>query len=343
MMLTAFVLLLAAPAAAEAQGPPPTAAHTEKVRQVRQKLQSAEPITRAWGVYEAGAFHVRDVIPSLEAILSAPLPQQTDREGWALVDLALDSLIQLKARVPAPLLARYALLRPVQTHVLLSDATGRLPVLLDLLDGAKGLPWYAAANVLLRDQAPGLASHLLQNVRLQLIISVSEGGNVSSGGGGGVSGGVGDGIGQSAKGFPPHAAYRFETAARPGFVVLADGPRAVFYSRIIHTDFQYGVSELHSYGPNDDDRLTYLQAMADPFSRPTLRAQTNEVAAWTTPAALLERVAELRGDLERRFDAIRGRVEELYKISTGSSRPTIDVQLVDRRKDRSVPLPAIPR
>ena len=343
MMLTAFVLLLAAPAAADAQGPPPTAAHTEKVRQVTQKLQSADPITRAWGVYEAGAFHVREVSPALEAILSGPLPQQTDREGWALVDLALDSLIQLKARVAATLLARYARLRPVQAHVLLADATGRMSVLLDLLGTAKGLEWYAAANLLLRDEAPGLASHLLQNVRLQLIISVSEGGNVSSGGGGGVGGGVGDGIGQNPKGFPPHPGYRFETAARSGFVVLADGPRPVFYSRIVHTDFQYGVSQLHDGGPSEDDRLTYLQAMADPFSRPTLRARTNEVASWSTPAALLERVAELRGDLERRFDAIRRRVEERSKISTGSSRPDIDVQLVDRRKDRSVPLPAIPR
>jgi hypothetical protein len=249
----------------------------------------------------------------------------------------------LKAQVPAPLLARYVRSRPVQTHILLSDAAGRAPMLLDLLNSAKGLEWYAAANLLLRDKAPGLAMHLLRTVRLQLIISVSEGGNVSSVGSGGVAVGVGDGVGQTAKGFPPHAAYRFETAASPGFVVLAHGPRPVFYSRTVHTDFQYGVSQLHDYGPTDDDRLTYLQAMADPFSPPTLKACTNEVASWTTPVALLEDVDELRRDLERRFDSIRERIEELYKLPEVPSRPAIDVQLVDRRKNRSAPLPAIPR
>jgi hypothetical protein len=338
--ITIFLLLTTA---AEAQGPPPTPAHTEKRRDVSAKLQSTDPVTRAWGAYEAGAFHVRDSIPALEGILSGALPAQTDREGWALVDLALDSLIQLKADVPASLASRYAHLRPVQAHILLSSATNRVPTLLGLLKEAKGLDWYVTANLLLRDKAPGLASHLLQNVRLQLIVSVSEDGNTSSISGGGLGGGVGDGIGQNLKGFPPHPSYRFEMAMSPGFIVLADGPRPVFYSRIVHTEFQYGVSTLYNGGPDDEDRLKYLQAMVDPFAEPTLRARTHEVASWTTPAALLERIAKLREDRERRFNYLRSHLEARYKLPQASSRVPIEIQINDLRKDRSVPLPAIPR
>ena len=342
MQWLAFILIVASHATALAQGDPVSPANAERAREVMGKLHSAEPQTRAWGAYEAGAFHVRDAVPDLQAILDAGVPASGDREGWALLDIALDSLIQLKARVPASLLTRYARVRPVQSHILLSSATDRVPVLLGLLNDAKGLEWYAAANILLEDKAPGLAMHLLKNIRLRLTISVSEGGDRGTFGPDGMSSGVGDGIGQSPKGFPPHAAYRFERAARPGFVALVHGPRAVFYSRNVYTTFQYPVSQLHDGGPSDDDRVAYLHAMVDPFSRSS-RAHTQEVASWTSPAALLEKVAEFRRLTEGRFVDLRARVEAAYRIPPDSSRVPLEVQLIDLRKDQSVPLPAVPR
>jgi hypothetical protein len=310
---------------------------------VTRKLQSADRETVAWGAFEAGAFHVTEAVPALQSILDAPLPRQDDWAGWALVDLALDSLIQLRAPLPAALVARYAGARPVQAYILLTRSNDRVPVLVDLLADASGSQWYAAANMLLDDKAPGLAAHLLRTVRLRLTITVSEGGNRMRGAGGG-SGtwGVGDGVGQSPPAFPPHAAYRFEFSPRPGLSVLAHGPRPLFYSRTVHTTLQYPVSALHIGGPGDDDRLAYLHTLLDPWPTTQLRADTEEVATWTTPEALLVRVAELRGDLERRFRSMRMRIEQIFEVPADSPPVPIEVQLVDARKDRSVPLPPIP-
>jgi hypothetical protein len=160
----------------------------------------------------------------------------------------------------------------------------------------------------IEDKAPGLASHLLRTVRLRLTITVSEGGNIIFGGSAGPPWGVGHGIGQRPAGFPPHAEYCFEFAPRAGLLVLTQGPRPVFYSRSVHTTFQYPFSELRIGGPDDGDRLAYLHAM-DPWSEPMLRADTGKTGAWTTPEALVERIADLRKGLEHRFRSMRTRIE----------------------------------
>jgi hypothetical protein len=341
-----LLLLAAAYPAAQAPREPLSPANAERARAVMAKLHSTDPQTRAWGAYEAGAFLVRDAVPALEAMLDGTVPKADERERWALADIALDSLIQLKARVPASLLARYARERPVQTHVLLANALDRSSVLLELLNKAKGLEWYSAANILLEDKSSGLAIHLLRNVRLHLTISVSEAGNRSSIGGSGMSSmsiGVGDGVGQSPAGFPPHVGYRFEVGMRPGFVILAPGPRPVLYSRAVHTTVQFPVNTLHHGGPSDDDRLAYLQAMVGADMLPVMRAHTGETARWTTAAGLLERVDESRRILEAQFDRLRARVEASYKVPRDTSRVPITVTVVDLREDRSVPLPAVPK
>jgi len=311
---------------------------------VGRDLESADLRTVAWAAYDAGRYHLTDTAPSLVRLLTSA-PVTLDRERLALVDVVLDALIQLNARVPAADIVRFAEARPVQTLVLLTAATGREDVLVDQLAMSKGYRWYAAANILLRDKSPGLARHLFSTVRLELTIVVSErepGAGASSGG---ASAGVGDGIGENPPDFPPHAQYRFEAAARPGFVVLATGPHPIYYSRTVSTTLQYQTSFPEIGGPTDDDRLDYLRALgSDTMMDVPLRAESRAWARWTTAEAFPRRVEELRRDLERRYQYLQTTVMRATGVPLDAAAPPrIAIRVEDQRTDRSVPLPEIQR
>jgi hypothetical protein len=311
------------------------------VNDIAKQLDSTNPTTIAWGAYNAAAYHRDDMIPRLQQLLETP--PATDRmEQYAFTDVVLDALIQLKAKIPARMVVPYIEKRPVQAFVLLANATGRHDVLLRLLPRLAGYQWFAAADMLFEDRAPDLIAELIRPLRLRLAIYVVD--NEASGGSGSgnaASRGIGDGIGQSPRDYPPHAEYRFESPG-VGFVVLAAGPRPVYYSRNVTRTFQYGVSEVSVSGPTDDDRLAYLHAMADPSGAPILRAETVERIRWTSAGALVSRVRDLRAELLQRFRYMVERADQSRSLPASRPiDPPVDVRLEDRRSDRTVPLPKI--
>lgn len=314
-------------------------------RRIARKLQSTNPATVAWGAYEAGAYHLSETIPALQWILELP-PSADDRQRRALLDVVLDALVQLRARLPASLLIQHIDERPVQTLALLVNANDREPVLRRLLAQTSGLPWYAATNILLRDKAQALAAHLHQTLHLRLIIRVRDSEHVDSVGSGESSGGVGmgHGIGQRSPGYPPHAQYRFELVPRRGLVVLATGPRPVFYSRTLSRTSQYAVSDLRLGGPTDDERIAYMRAMMGSTGPPAVHAETNEWVRWINADALVRRVRELRAEVQRRYNTrIEDSLRRAYRLSANSAtaQPRVEVRLIDERIDRSVPLPRL--
>lgn len=307
--------------------------------QVTRDLASTDPRTAAWGAYAAGAYHVISATVPLQRLLESP-PALEGRERRAFLDVVLDALIQLNARPQAALLAAHAQSHPTHTLVLLANATERQPVLLERLPKSAGLSWYAVANMLLQDRAPGFAAHLLDPLRLQLTVSVSESGQVA-GIEGTVSAGVGDGFDESPRGFPPHAEYRLESAARPGFVVLVDGPRPVYYSRTVEASFQYSTSQLLEAGPTDADRVSYLHALLAAADVP-LPADTLAFAKWTSSAALIRDIEDQRALVQRQYqNVVAALVGKGLLAKGGTWTPRIDTRLVDHRTDRTTPLPSV--
>jgi hypothetical protein len=316
----------------------------ELARQVERQLDSTDAQTVAWGAYNAGAYRVTGAIPVLQQILESP-PQVSVRERRALLDVVFDALIQLNARLPASLVVRDADERPVQTYALLARARDRDPILMKLLTKASGLEWYAAADMLFGDKPAELAAHLLTTVHHRLTITVSDGQDGPFGGmvGASSSVSVADGIGENPQGYPPHTEYRFEAGPLAGFLVLAAGPHPVYYSRVVTTSSQYGVSEAWIGGPSDADRIAFIQALLG-TSLPTLRAETFESVHWSTVEALIQKVEELRAAIERQYQFVDAELVRRYgRASDAAPRyPHIDVQLVDKRRNRSVPLPMVP-
>jgi hypothetical protein len=315
----------------------------EVLRQVEVQLSSGDTRTIAWGAYTAGAYHLTKAIPLLQSILESPLPVSAG-ERRAFLDVILDSLLQLNARLPASLLVRYVDERPVQTVALLANATDRDQVLLDLLPKTSAFQWYAVANMLLDVKTRSeLAAYLLQTLHLHLTVTVSDGQPRRFGHGDASGIGIGDGIGQDPKGYPPHAQYRFEDGSRPGHVVISSGPHPVYYSREVSTFFQYGVSELDIGGPTDADRLAYLYAMLGPGYSLALSPKTADGVKWTTASALIKRIEELRADIQRVYRLLVEDLDRWYPLASDVLRlpANIDVQLIDERTDRSIPLPPV--
>jgi hypothetical protein len=79
-------------------------------------------------------------------------------------------------------------------------------------------------------------------------------------------------------------------------------------------------------------------------SLPTLRAETFESVHWSTVEALIQKVEELRAAIERQYQFVDAELVRRYgRASDAAPRyPHIDVQLVDKRRNRSVPLPMVP-
>jgi hypothetical protein len=316
----------------------------ELTRQTARDLASNDPATLAWAACRAGDYQVPGAVPLLQRLLESP-PAMTARERSALLDVVLDALIQLQARLPASAIARFTEERPVHQLVLLANAIDRESTLLEAFSGASGLRWYAIANMLLQDRSPGLARRLVTTLRLHVIITVADGDETATSGGSS-SAGVGDGIGENPVGYPPHAQYRLELGARTGFLVLGTGPRIVYYSRTVSRRFQFGESETVIDGPGDEDRLSYLRAMLGPATDSGLRGDTVLSIRWSTPDALIQRIEGVRADVRRRYYVlIDALVRSSYLTSdvAATLSPTIDLQLVDRRKDQSVALLLVPR
>jgi hypothetical protein len=307
------------------------------------QISSQDPRTIAWGAYNAAAYRHRDAIPRLQQLLESP-PAMDEAEARAFIDVVMDALIQLDARVPARLLVPYHGTRPAPSFVLLSRGSGREGLLLEMLPRLSGVRWFAAANMMLEDRSYGLVEHLVRNVKLRLTVHVADNENVGFGTGGGLSVGIACGIGQDPPDYPPHAEYRLHFGAQPGAVVLATGPQPIYYTRVVTTDFQYGVSETDMGGPSDEQRVDYLRAMsADPIENP-FRAHTETTVTWSTADALTQRVQELRSDIERRFRSLIYRAQQFSSVPRSAVViPPIELRIVDQRTIKAVPLPNIAR
>ena len=319
------------------------AAQAPSAETIARQLASHRAQTIAWGAYNAGAYQRVEAIPRLQQILESP-PATSLVEERALIGVVMDALIQLNARVPAQLLVPYMDKRTVHTFVLLANATDREGVLLELLPRLSGIQWFASANMLFEDRSARLLEHLVRTVRLQLTVHVADTENVAFGISGGISVGIACGIGQDPPAYPPHAEYRFGFGPQPGLIVLAPGPRPVYYARTVTTSFQYPVSEGSFEGPTDEDRVEYLRAMSPGTGGNSFRAHSAETVAWSTADALSQRVRELRSLVDRRFRSLVESARQFRSIpSDPVAQPSIEVQVIDRRSDKTVPLPKFDR
>jgi hypothetical protein len=311
---------------------------------VRGLLASPDAKTQAWGAWYAGRDLMTDLIPGLIAVVSQHANAGTLAEHAAR-DVALDSLIQLRAEVPADLVARLMEDKPDQALILAARIQDAGDTLLEFVqanpDAAEH--WFAAANMLLSQRQPGFARVLVAKLTLAIDVQVSDEGNMGGGFGAGMSIGCGGGPGPPDRGLPPWAAYDVTTHASPDVVVLALGPIPVYYERHLSTG---GVMPMPSrssiQGPTSQQRLQYVAALMDISEKSLpIRAEAFHSIKWTDQPSLDAAIHSFRADTRRRFARIVSDLVQaglIPKEEAADIEPVITVAVHDYRTERSTTL-----
>ena len=312
---------------------------------VTARLRSDTPSEIAWGAFLAAQYQLKDAVPLIVSRLQ-PSTWTLDVERLLTAAALLDSLVQLRARLPAASITPSCEIFRVQCVILLRSATdGRDEALVALLEKSYAEQWLAVVNALLETKSPQLAPALLRRLQLQLELYVSESGTPPPVG---AIGGLlhGDGAPwHRPDTFPPHAEYRFEIGPRAGAIVLAVGPSVSYYTRDVIVD-SFVPKYFSSFrGGTDQDRIDYLVALADlSNSTSQLRAASQMIVQWQDEKELLSKAAEGRASLIRSYDwLLRTLVEKkrLTEEEKDALPPVIRVRVVDSRDDRTQPLPRI--
>jgi hypothetical protein len=342
------------PVCALAQEPPTLA-------ELMAGLRSQTPATVAWAAFQAGVLQAKQTVPVLVATLEA-MPAGTQNERDYLAAAVLDALVQIhpmpgeppgigvSPAAVAPYLDRW----PIQTLVLLGRAgPERDPIVVDLFRSlprkqsvaamSPGEMWLALANLLVPRSPSEFAAMVLQGLRLELAVTVSDEGNVVSCCG--MLGGLGirDGVAQKPAGFPLHAEYRWGTAMA-GSVVLSAGPRRVYYSRAVSVADQFPVSFPSVFAPSPDDRLAYLMAISKQSSQFGLKSRSALALAWSDAQTFN---AVVRTEQQRIADAYNGVLTQLITDGrlTDQEAATIPIRLIttvdDVRTNRTPALPDV--
>ena len=292
-------------------------------------LASSDPVDQAWGAWMAGRLVAVEAAPQLERVIRDGLAEALP----ARVVIALDALIEIGARTTPQLLKETADRWPVQSLLLLSrlDATAD-PVLLSIMSESHGYAWFAAANMLHRRKAPGLAVQLLKGMAFVAELVVSNEGGVGRGEGG-VSASVGDMAGGVLPGYPPWTVYQFRACDDGRLGLLAAGPTNVCYEKARLTAGRIPALSSHDIGgPSADDRLKYF---AREVNFPLTQALQDQIR-WTNDAALKRSMAELVGRLRTRHATLIRTLNERGWLSDEEGRqlvdPVIRERIIDLRK-----------
>ena len=335
VLMAAMAMLVATPAA-RAQAPSPISAASD-ASAIRKLLQSEVLSEQAWGAWFAGQMQRTELIPDLVTLGSGRLPTK-DWTSAALVDVILDSLVQLKAGPDASWSMQFFDSRPAQTLLLLSRAgqDANAP-LVELVRRQTGYRWLAAANLLVPRKAPGAAAVLITGVAVNADLAIVSSSHQGFGTGGGADGSVADGIGRGPQGFPPTAHYYLTTHAQAGSVILATGPTTVFYVREVSPpNQQYGTTWLDMSAPTSQHRLDYIAALRGLRPNETaLKARESRTLVWKRGMNFDQEAAAYRAELTRRYELlVRALVQE--KLLTDDEAkalpaPAINVIVHDKR------------
>lgn len=319
-------------------------ANSKSATIVREFLQSPDTKTQAWGAWYAGRDAMTFFVPDLIAVASRHVNGGTLAERAAR-DIALDALIQLRARVPADFVARLLLEdEPTSALILAARIEGAHDALLDFVRARPegGEEWFAAANLLLSRNQAGFARVLVDKLALDINVYVSDDGGTSGVGGMDTSIGCGA-AGQGDPALPPWAVYTLTTAARPDVAILATGPVSVYYERHLSPAGMLpsaGSTSIH--GPSSEQRLQYVAALMGTGENDLpVRGRRPREIKWRDQPSLDAAIRSFRDDTRRGFIAlVKDLVEAdlIPKEEAADIEPVIRVTVHDVRTGRSTPL-----
>jgi hypothetical protein len=308
-------------------------------------LNSASAPERAWGAYLAQKNDLKQFIPDLIEMLR-PLADEPSPDHW-LLPAVLDSLIQMGADVPSDAIMS---LTGYTTHklILLSrNPSNYKDALLDLMRNNKGKEWLAAGNLLTEVRGPGLASLLLNDLHISVSIAVVDPASGIGIGSGWGSGGAGDGFVAVPEQYPPIGFYGLADYPRRGFIVLAPGPKTIYYYRlVVDSGAQSGWGDSGLGFDYNEARCEYLAALLKTTPADlTLKSSYDFTEEWKGRAPMIRRFKQIRSQVEAKYESVVSKLVNdglLQTTEAAGLEPKIEFHVSDLRTDRSVPLPDSP-
>lgn len=308
---------------------------------------------QAWAIHLSGKYGLHENIPLILDYLQRSSNDPQDKSQMFCF-LALDSLIQLDAEIPAselmPFYKRYS---DGVTILLARAPKENQQALLDIarqIDAqAKNREyWLAACNLLAETEAKGLAAHLLSEMKITLTINVTD--NTGGGMGVGLGSSIGCGFGSYTipDDFPPVGFYSLTENPKRGAVVVAPGVRPIYYERTVYD----GIKQKHipagrSYYGWEKNRyiLEYLVVLFKTnIEGLQFTHQPSRGIEWKNSAHYKHMAGVFRAEVESGYGALKSRLVERELLSAGEAESLtakIAVQVYDSRGDKRIKLPEI--
>ena len=309
-------------------------------------LHSNTPADKAWGAQLASTCGLSGLTGEIgkELLALDPDPRLGSDTFWA--DRAmLDALIRLDVLPPPPLLTSITQAFPKEAAILLlRDAPSHLELLAEIRKHGNGGEWVAASNALSRLRAPGFAASILTGLTLRHRFLIAEPGQPA---GGGIANSRAWGFPtiRVPTDFPATAVYELNVEKWPDGDLISDGPTPIYSHRTV---WEPGVGKAVLSGremwclPCQD--VSYLGKMAEMSSDRVESAIHGETIVRSTDRA------QFSAEISR---AIAGQESDLQKLASaliatgalGGSETAltlhIEIEVLDQRYDRSVPLPSV--
>jgi len=251
----------------------PVSIDTEMADRAKQLLESAQLKDKAWGVRIAAGLHLGGFQDRLiDQLRTSQKLRDAAADGpeYAYIQSLFDSLIELSAEVPADVIGPYWPRWQAEVVILLSRSRKTTDVLLDMQRERLGAAeWLAITNLLLTRRSGQLLERMLNGLPVRHSFYVPEPGNQN---GILMPGPMHWDQGQGTRrtfpaGFPPVSLYTLTLNADSGNVLVAGGPRTVFFRRTLvpmNGSVQWPIDEepMTIIRPGDCE-LEYLARLGD--------------------------------------------------------------------------------
>ena len=327
----------------------------DSIARAKALLHAVSWSDKAWGAYFASGLHSDELNDALieELRLAGSLRDATYGPESAYVQSLLDALIQSGKAVPADALLPFEERWRTEALILLSCDNRNEETLLALRkEKLNGEEWLLVSNLLFHMRSGPFFASILQEKTISHTLHVTD-----TGGTGGTGGGVGVGIGggccgppgivEFPRGFPPIGKYGLTLTPQAGDVVAAEGPKIVYYRRIVvPKDGQAAWGACSVSADPEMLRTEYLAAIGGlvvgfDVTRVRNIFEPSDFIRWQNA----EQVAsEMKARLQAQVEAIRGFVkiaeERGWSGASGLSLRITPV-VVDDRREAHEALPAV--
>ena len=324
----------------------PASVSSQQTQLAHQLLSSSRWTEKAWGSYLAGQLRSEELDEQLieqfrVASLLRDWPAYT--EEHAFVNVLLDAAIESGIMVPSPLLEPFEEKWTDAVIILLARAGDSEQSLLRIRSqSSRDIVWLAVNNLLLANKSQRWYEAILEELRITHRFTVTDSADGLGSGGGAGGGSWGDGVAAMPKGFPPVRLYSLSDFAARGSVLLAQGPRDVYYkTTMVPTDKQVGFGS----GGSLIDRMAliigYLARLGSTPEKETVRLFHAETPIRFTTMEDFER--EVDQSMKAQEQGIRSFIQAIEK--SGLAAPSVTLRIVpevnDNRKSLSSTLPAV--